>query len=565
MIVFTTISYVSGLVLLWWSTKFLGPTGEIDVFYVAAVMLAVGRSGREPPLKAFLADQLSKKENPNKEELEQIEARTDVWWRIARFSGATIALFCLPNALWEKAFKVSVLVMGANLLLFLFGYGISAYGLSFYGLPCYNILKPNESPLRIIPGVVKSAIHNRHCDYPSTENEFYWNNYTPSQFEEDRGPTHLSPKVLFLGWLDKAAIRRKPSISQEEQENCGHLCTVEQVREVKSLFSLIPVWITFFGCSLVGATGNTFFFEQTSNLDFGIGNNVHIPLKSLFALRSVMRFIISFFFLSKKATEQHVTRMRIGVGMICSILCCIAAWQVEVHRLYLIKEEIIDPSDPTQISMSVLWLVPQFSLLGLMEGLAVDGLHEFFYDHVATSMRSYGASFSDCVLGFGNFIGMPFVLLCRSWFKDSINTSHLDRYYLTLAILSLVCLVMYAYASYSLKPFHMGNASEGEELNKISVHGTDGLTESQPITRSVSFPIRRRHVDNAAAATATESQPTKSVSFPSRSISLRLKDKKVGQSAANVDSPEHMEEPLLQSHALTEAEEGLPPAESHHD
>uniref|UniRef100_A0A7N2RCU6 Uncharacterized protein n=2 Tax=Quercus lobata TaxID=97700 RepID=A0A7N2RCU6_QUELO len=269
---------------------------------------------------------------------------------------------------------------------------------------------------------------------------------------------------------------------------------------------------------------------------------------------------------------------------------------------------MIDPSDTTRsISMSVLWLVPQFTLLGLMEGLAIDGLHEFFYDHVATSMRSYGPSFSDCVLGFGNFISMPFVLLCRSWFKDSTNTSHLDRYYLTLAILSFVCLVMYAYASYSLKPFHMGNASEDEALNlilvhgteanvnspehmeepllqshasteaeeglppdeelkEILVHGTDGLAESQ-LTWNVSFP-RRRNVANAAAATATESQPTKSFSFPSRSISLRLKDKKVGESAANVDSPEHMEEPLLQSHASTEAEEGLPPddkPESHRD
>ena len=114
----------------------------------------------------------------------------------------------------------------------------------------------------------------------------------------------------------------------------------------------------------------------------------------------------------------------------------------------------------------------------------------------------------------------------------------------------------------------MGNASEGEELNEISVHGTDGLTESQPITRSVSFPMRRRNVANAVAATATESQPSKSVSFHLRSISLRLKDEKVTESAANVDSHEHMEETLLQSHASTEAEEGLPPdnkPESHHD
>ena len=120
------------------------------------------------------------------------------------------------------------------------------------------------------------------------------------------------------------------------------------------------------------------------------------------------------------------------------------------------------------------------------------GFREFFYKHVAISMRSYSPSFNECVLGIGNFISLPFVLACRSWFKDTINTSHLDRYYLTLAILSFVCLVMYAYASYSLKPFHMGNASEDEELNEILVDGTDGLTESQPKTRSVSSSLRRR-------------------------------------------------------------------------
>ena len=150
-----------------------------------------------------------------------------------------------------------------------------------------------------------------------------------------------------------------------------------------------------------------------------IANNIMDPLKVLIALRSIIGYIIAFMFSSKIARQQRVTRIRIGVGMICSALCCFAAWQVEVHRLYLIKEI----TDPTQtISMSVLWLFPQFILLGLMEGLASDGLEEFFYKHVAISMRSYGPSFNDCVLGLGNFISVPFVLACRSWFKDSINT-----------------------------------------------------------------------------------------------------------------------------------------------
>ena len=115
-------------------------------------------------------------------------------------------------------------------------------------------------------------------------------------------------------------------------------------------------------------------------MDFSIANNVKVPLNFLFALRSI--YIISYMFLSKKARQQHVTRIRIGVGMICSALCCFVPWQVEVHRLYLIEEENIDSTDSNQtISMSDLWIFPQFILLGLMEGLASDGLQEFFYNH----------------------------------------------------------------------------------------------------------------------------------------------------------------------------------------
>ena len=178
--------------------------------------------------------------------------------------------------------------------------------------------------------------------------------------------------------------------------------------------------------------------------------------------------------------------------------------KMEVVKLKIIKEEGINPSDPNQIiPMGVLWLFPQFFWLGLTEGLANDGLQEFFYNHVATSMRSYGPSFSDCVLGIGNFISMPFVLLFRSWFKDSINTSHLDRYYLALAILSFVFLVFYVCASFSITSVHMGSASEDEEANEgeeLAEILVENLTDSQ-LTRSVSFSLRRinvGHVDTGA-------------------------------------------------------------------
>ncbi|KAM4097743.1 hypothetical protein ACJW30_07G024900 [Castanea mollissima] len=557
MIVFTSIAYISGLVLLWYSAEFLSPSKETRMFYVAAVMIALGKSGRDPPLRAFFADQFidEQEENSNREVQEKIDSRANVWWRIAWFSGASIAIFCLsyPDTGWKKIFLVSALAMGANLLLFLFGFTF------------YYRETPERSPVGIIVRVFKAAIYKRHLNYPRTEEGFHWENDTPSGFYRNHiGQTCLLPKVLFFGWLDKAAIIGEQTSSAspvEIQEDREQLCTVEQVREVKGLFTLIPIWITFFGYSLVEATGSTFFFEQSSNMDFYIGNNVQVSISSLAALQSFISFIVPFLFWAKKARQQSVTQIRIGVGMFCSILSCIAAWWVEVHRLNLIQEERIDPSD---ISMSVLWLVPQFSLLGLMDGLASNGLQEFFYNHVATSMTSYGPPFSDCVLGFGNFISIPLVLLFKSWFKDTINTSHLDRYYLALATLNFVFLCIYAYASSGY--FNMESASNDEESNGSLEDGNDELADhsrsnqmgnaseevelieikedgTNDTTRSVSSSLRRRYVATAATAIG---------------FSIRLIDRFSRESPSNiVDSPESMQEALLQSRALTEAENEL--------
>ena len=389
----------------------------------------------------------------------------------------------------------------------------------------------------------------------------------------------LVPSLLFLTlffsnieyrWLDKAAIIDERT-NLEDKEIGGQLCPVKQVREVKGVFTLIPIWITYFGCSLVAATGNTFFIEQSRNMNFYTTIGVPLTIVNFVVLRSFIRFIISFLFSWKKPREQSVTGIRIGAGMVCSIICCLRARYVEVFRLNLIEETGIDPSDPDQfIPMSVLWLVPQFFWLGLMEGLAYDGFQEFFYNHVATSMRIFTPSFCDCVLGFGNFISIPVVLLCRSWFKDSINTSHLERYYLALAILSSVFLVFYVYASCSMWYVHMGSASENEELNEdeeLREILVDDLTESQP-TRSISFSLRRRNVSTLEEAVSEEGRHDLTESLPTRSVSSSLLKRKMGiattaisfslrlwnKMTANADSPESDKLPL-RPHAVTEAEE----------
>ena len=381
-----------------------------------------------------------------------------------------------------------------------------------------------------------------------------------------------------------------PSSPQNEE----NLCSVEQVTQVKCFLTLIPLWTTFLAYSLVQATGNTFFIEQSSNLkNTFTKKDVRVPLVAFFVLNSFLRFIIPRLFWSEKARNPNVTLVRIGVGMICSILCCIAAWQVEVHRLKEIKRLNIHNQDDT-ISMSILWLLPQFILLGLTEGLVEEGLREFFIKHVTKSMWNSGLLLTGCILSFGNFFSIPCVHLVRSWFKGTINDSHLDRYFLTLAILSSVFLCFYAYASISNSKYAdiRDLSKEAELAPNVSMEGGEMEDEMSPASSSARNTPLNEDLDDYSVQPSplisshphpshsilnipqedgvedyTEPLPTRNPSFLWTKVSIvmasarhlysRLANVEMVsmQSSPDVHYAESMENLPLRSHASTEAEE----------
>ncbi|KAI7997815.1 Protein NRT1/ PTR FAMILY 5.5 [Camellia lanceoleosa] len=125
--------------------------------------------------------------------------------------------------------------------------------------------------------------------------------------------------------------------------------------------------------------------------------------------------------------------------MLSSLCCCTIAWRVETRRLSSL--------DTNNRSMNIMWLVPQFCCLGLMEGLAEDGIEMFFCFHLSKRMAGYGKVFTDFVIGMGNLVSAITIYASRRWFRDTLNNSRLDKYYRMLAILSYVNLWYYFYVS----------------------------------------------------------------------------------------------------------------------
>ena len=146
-----------------------------------------------------------------------------------------------------------------------------------------------------------------------------------------------------------------------------------------------------------------------------------------------------------------------------------------------------------------------------------------------------------------------------------------------LAILSSVFLVFYAYASYSITSIHMGSPSNDEKSNESLEDGKDELADHSRSTRNIApYSLRSNQMgDESKEVELIEikvdgnDDTIRSVSSSLRrryvatatttiGISMCLIDRFSRESPINiVDSLESMEEALLQSRALTEAENEL--------
>ncbi|XP_071739072.1 protein NRT1/ PTR FAMILY 5.10-like [Rutidosis leptorrhynchoides] len=193
--------------------------------------------------------------------------------------------------------------------------------------------------------------------------------------------------------------------------------------------------------ALVSATGNTFFIEQYSN----IGASVVVPLQIYTLIQQASSFGIPFLY--GWVTRRHKNeKVIIGLGMLLSIICCIFAWQLEVQRLKQVKR--LDDQGNENTSISFHWLVPQFVVLGCMEGITNDGLLKFFKSQVNyKGLEDYGDEYIEIVLGVGKLftIALIFIFQAFGWFHSSINDSRLDNYYILLICICTANFIYYCF------------------------------------------------------------------------------------------------------------------------
>ncbi|KAI3819136.1 hypothetical protein L1987_12960 [Smallanthus sonchifolius] len=258
---------------------------------------------------------------------------------------------------------------------------------------------------------------------------------------------------------------------QKEDKKNTNFYKQDDVFIIKSLLRLFPMWGVFIVVSIMTATGSTFFSLQYSNLN----TDNDIAVQIYYLVQEFLKFAIPHLYHWICCLPNE--KIKIGVGMICGVMSCIFAWQLEVYRLKEVSHLVNE--DPNT-SISFLWLVPQFCLLGCMEGLTKEGLLELYKSQMKEEqyLQRYREEYIEFAMGLGKLLNIVLILILKGWFGDTINDSRLDKYYVVLVCVGAANFITYCCIArffYKEREF----ANDDDDLANANLQQDDSIKENR--------------------------------------------------------------------------------------
>jgi solute carrier family 15 (peptide/histidine transporter), member 3/4 len=191
--------------------------------------------------------------------------------------------------------------------------------------------------------------------------------------------------------LDKAAV-----VLEEQEIKDGRcswlLCTVTQVKEVKILIRMLPIWFTCVFYSAAMCQTATTFVQQGNAMDTRIGS-FSVPAASLNSAEVIFMMIwvalqgSIVIPLARKyiGNPSGLTLLqRMGIGRFLAIPALGAAALVEMWRLRSVR---------AGHNLSIGWQLPQFVVLACSDVFCGIAQLEFFSSEAPTSKRSLCSAF----------------------------------------------------------------------------------------------------------------------------------------------------------------------------
>jgi len=244
--------------------------------------------------------------------------------------------------------------------------------------------------------------------------------------------------------------------------NQWRLVSIQQVEEVKCLVRIIPIWAAGILSLTSMAQQGTFTVSQAIKMNRHLGPNFQIPAGSLVVISLITIALWLPFYdrilvpKLRKMTKHEggiTLLLRIGIGMVFSILSMVVAGMVEKVR----RDSANSNPTPLGIApMSVLWLAPHLILMGFCEAFNIIGQIEFFNRQFPEHMRSIGNSLFSCSFAAANYVSTIIVNVVhhttgtrshRDWLTNDINAGRLDYFYYLIAVLATLNLIFFIFVA----------------------------------------------------------------------------------------------------------------------
>ncbi|KAH6818965.1 Major facilitator superfamily protein [Perilla frutescens var. frutescens] len=406
------------------------------VFFVALYLVALGSGCVKPNMIAHGADQFN--QNQSKKLSSYFNAAYFAF-AMGELIALTILVYVQTHSGMDVGFGVSAAAMAMGLITMI------------AGTLLYRNKPPQGSILTPIAQVIVAATLKRKEVCPSDPGMLHGtHSKEPNAFSN----LQLTQRFRFL---NKACIKmneeEEGSKKKNEIENPWKVCSIEQVEEVKTIISIVPI----FGCTIIFNTIlaqlQTFSVQQGSSMNTHIWKSFHIPPASLQAIPYLMLIFIvplydAFFVPFARRFTGHQSGIsplhRIGAGLFLATFSMIAAALIEQKRRNV--------SSHQNQSLSIFWITPQFLIFGVSEMLTAVGLIEFFYKQPLKGMQAFLMAITYCSYSFGFFFSSVLVSLVNNlssgWLShNNLNKDRLDLFYWLLAILSFLNFLNYLFCS----------------------------------------------------------------------------------------------------------------------
>ncbi|GER48247.1 major facilitator superfamily protein [Striga asiatica] len=440
------------------------PQLQIIFFFSSLYLVALAQGGHKPCLQAFGAEQFDDSDQ------DECKAKSSFfnWWNFCLCASVLVGLLVLSyiqdNMSWELGFGIPCIVMCLALIVFVLG--------SFTYR--FQLFSGQRNPFFRIGRVFFELARN----WRVRNNNAVLSVEVDSRYEKNPEFLKIRKRTLRLINSDTKSLLRFVGKGLLEPNNS------KDIEDAKTILRLLPICLTCLVYSTVYSQSTTFFTKQGATMDRHITASFQLPAASLqsFTAASLVLFIPIYErvlvpvarALTRKPTGISLLQ-RVGTGVFLSVISMTVAGFVENKRLKVALEHGLVDSPGETIPMSVLWLGPQYLVLGIADVFTLVGLQEFVYDQIPGDLKSMGLAISLGVLGTGSFLSGFIVSVIdwvtgsgggahQSWFSSNLNRAHLDYFYWLLAGLSACSCVLFVYLARSYVYSQINEAKEDAEI-----------------------------------------------------------------------------------------------------